>query len=463
MLDADAFRFHPFDPDSGQIPWIAEFEPLIERSGGGGIILIGVPGVETRDWCPRAAAALVTSWSAQGARIVLADVSLARPALHEVFNLANSKGVTDVMMNGAQLRAVCRRIGSPGFLFISAGTPTADPAGVVRSGQWDIVIKMLGEADITLVMYAPADLPGLDALLGRSSAVLLLGGDAKGADEAVKTLGLGETPRLGPEVPGRGRDSAGADVVAKVANPAGASRSTVRGARAVGGKRAFFRRVPGWKLATAVGLLVLVVWAGSRVLLGGATDSSEGPEERDEPAVPFVAPLQAPPDPPQAYSLALAAFQDAGLAALEAERLAGRRTDVLFTTVPVRVSGTVFYRILAGPATDSGQAEELRASLAQTLSDEDSALWIVRATPFGFTLGDYESREAADRRAEEGPVAWLAPYVFEVGASDRPSFRVFAGAYADSAEASVVHAQFRALGEEPLELVRRVGRYVSRP
>jgi len=118
---------------------------------------------------------------------------------------------------------------------------------------------------------------------------------------------------------------------------------------------------------------------------------------------------------------------------------------------------------LVGPATDSDAAEELRASLAGTLSDEGSAEWIVRATPLAFTLGDYESREAADRRAEEYAVAWLAPYVFEVGASDRPSFRVLAGAYADSAEASVVHARFRELGEELPELVRRVGRYVSRP
>ena len=98
-----------------------------------------------------------------------------------------------------------------------------------------------------------------------------------------------------------------------------------------------------------------------------------------------------------------------------------------------------------------------------TLSDEGSAEWIVRETPLAFALGDYESREAADRRAEEDAVAWLAPYVFEVGASDRPSFRVLAGAYADSAEASVVHARFRELGEELPELVRRVGRYVSRP
>lgn len=75
-MDQGAFRFHPFDPDSGLIPEIAEFGPLMERSGGRGIIFVGVPGVETRNWCGRAAAALVNTWSAQGARIVLADISL---------------------------------------------------------------------------------------------------------------------------------------------------------------------------------------------------------------------------------------------------------------------------------------------------------------------------------------------------------------------------------------------------
>ena len=364
------------------------------------------------------------------------------------------------MVAGAQLRAVCRQMGSPGFLFISAGTPTAEPADVVRSGQWDIVFKALGEADVTLVMYVPADLPGLDALLGRSSAVLLLGGDLEGADEAIRTFGLSSTSQLGPGVPSRGTDSAEAAEVTKVADMADAPRSGALGARALDGKRARLRRGPAWKPATVVGLLLLAVWAGSRALLGGATNSSERPELRAEPPIPFIAPA---PDPPQAYSLSLAAFQDAGLAASQAEGLAGRRPDLLFITVSVRVSGRVFHRILVGPATDSGAAEELRVSLAETLSDENSALWIVRATPLAFTLGDYESREAADRRAEDVPAAWLAPYVFEVGASDRPSFRVFAGAYADSAEASVVHAQFRELGEEPLELVRRVGRYVSRP
>ena len=438
--------FHQFDPESGLIPEVADFGPLRERSGGRGIILIAVPDVETRSWCAQAAAALVTTWSARGARIVLADVSLGQPVLHDILGVPNSEGVTDLMVAGAQLRAVSRWVGSPGFLFIPAGTPPADAADVMRSGRWDMVFKSLGEANVDLVMYAPADLPGLDALLVRSSAVLLLGGNPEAAEEAIQTFGLSEAPGLRPSVL--------EGIFGEVAFPSHATEALPEDR-----KRSYLLRVPPWKPATAVGLLVLAVWAGSRVLLGGSTESSGGPEERAEPPVPVIAPAL---DPPQVYSLSLAAFQDAGLAARQAEGLAGRRADLLFTTVPVLVSGRVFHRILAGPATDSGAAEELRASLAETLSDEDSALWIVRATPLAFTLGDYESREAADRRAEEGPVAWLAPYVFEVGASDHPSFRVFAGAYADSAEASVVHAQFRALGEEPLELVRRLGRYVSR-
>jgi hypothetical protein len=94
-----------------------------------------------------------------------------------VLGLPNSKGIADVMMDGAQLRAVGRRVGAPGFPFISARTTTGDVADVMRSDRWDVVFEALGEADVDLVMYAPADLPGLDALLRRSPTVLLLGGD----------------------------------------------------------------------------------------------------------------------------------------------------------------------------------------------------------------------------------------------------------------------------------------------
>lgn len=218
-MDQGHIRFHPFDPDSGLIPEIAEFEPLAERSGGCGIILIAVPDVETPSWCAQAAVALVTAWSARAARILLADVSLAQPVLHDVLDLRNSEGVTDVMMNDAQLRAVGRLVGSPEFLFISAGTPTGDIVDVMRSGRWDIVLEALEQANVHLVMYAPADLPGLDALLGRSRATLLLGGDPDVAAEAIGAVGLHETVGLRPPV--------NAGITDDVAAPFGGVRSAL--------------------------------------------------------------------------------------------------------------------------------------------------------------------------------------------------------------------------------------------
>ena len=483
-MDEGHIRFHPFDPDSGLVPEIAEFGPLSERSGGSGIILIAVPDIETPSWCARAAAALVTTWSARRARILLADVSLAEPVLHEVFGLPNSKGIADVMMDGAQLRAVGRRVGAPDFPFISAGTATGNVADVMRSDRWDVVFEALGEADVDLVMYAPANLPGLDALLRRSPTVLLLGGDPDVAAEAMRALGLSETVGLRPPVD----EGVPVDVAPPVALPVaplseqfgtlwpGASSGAPTSApdsadtaEVVDVKHA--RRVPYWRLATALvvpywkpatalALLALAVWAGWSVLPRGVTGSLEVLEERAEAPTPVVAP---PPETPQAYSLSLGAFEDAGVAARRAENLAGRRADVLFTTVPVLVSGRLFHRILAGPATDSAEVEELQVSLGATLSNENSSAWIVRATPFAFALGDYESREAADRRVDEMSAASLAAYVLEVGVTDRPSFRVYAGAYADSAEASVARARFMEAGAEMPQLVRRVGRYVARP
>ena len=219
-------------------------------------------------------------------------------------------------------------------------------------------------------------------------------------------------------------------------------------------------RVIPWRPAlagTLVGLGALALW---QIMF----TTPEPVPPLVEPAAPqppvSSAPSTSPAGPHQAYSLALAAYQAGETAGRQAERMAQRRPDLLFIVAPVRVSGRVYHRVLAGPAEDSLAAERLRASLAETLSDEDAARWIVRPTPLAYGFGEFESSEAAQVRVAEVRSAGIGAYVLEIEGMQRPLFRVYAGAYQSPGEAEVMGAALNASPGGAPELERRIGRYV---
>ncbi len=220
----------------------------------------------------------------------------------------------------------------------------------------------------------------------------------------------------------------------------------------VGATTAILSALPG----TLVGLGALALW---QVMF---TTSEPVPVmEAIAPQPPVSSePSTSPAGPHQAYSLALAAYQVGETAGRQAQRMARRRPDLLFIVAPVRVSGRVYHRVLAGPAEDSLGAERLRASLAETLSDENAARWIVRPTPFAYGLGEFESSEAAEGRAAEVRDAGIGAYVLEVGGPQELLFRVYAGAYQSPAEAEVMGAALVASLVGAPKLERRIGRYV---
>ena len=139
------------------------------------------------------------------------------------------------------------------------------------------------------------------------------------------------------------------------------------------------------------------------------------------------------------------------------EGLRGRRPDLLFTIVLVRVGGLVFRRVLAGPAEDSLGAERLRASLATTLSGEDASRWIVRATPLAFDFGDAITREAAQARVESLREAGSSAYIFSLGAAEARTFKVYAGAYSDAEEAAAMKGLLDGTAGGAPALVDRLG------
>ena len=466
-MDRGHLRLYPFDPDSGLLPEIAAPGALLSGAGGGVVTLLVATDVSRSAWSESAAVALARAWSDQGHRVVLFDLSLTDPVLHETLGLPNSVGIVDLVLRGASIGSVAQQVGPAGFQFVSVGTPVEDAAEVTSSEGWSAFVDAVGSAQAKVLFYVPAHLPGVEGLVARSAATLLLAGDPAQAEWVARSFALDDVVGLVEDREGEGAPGLTPSAVPHrfVADqggvppaPADAAGERSEAGPVIGGPDPERAPFP-WRAAlvgTVVGLGALFAW---QVLFG---PSGPGPAAGIAGAQPDLSMERSGPPaaPHQAYSLALAAYTTGEVAARQAERVGQRRPDLLFIVTPVRVSGRVYHRLLAGPSEDSLGAERLRVSLAETLIGNDGGNWIIRPTPLAYGLGDFESSETAESRAEEVRIQDVPAYVLEVGVPGSPLFRVYAGAYQSSAEAEVMETTLKAvLGSAP-PLEPRVGRRV---
>ena len=427
--------------------------------------------------------------------------------LHEVLGLPNAVGIVDVVLRGASIPSVAQQAGALGFPFVSVGAPIEDPTEVTLSDEWATFVEEVGDPQVTVLFYVPGNLPGMDTLVARSDATLLLAGDPTEAEWVAQSFALDDVAGLvedrgeegaqaakppeaaaePPEAPGQATaddfgstaDSGalaevqeGTETMSEEPDPEPRVilwRPVLAGTETMSEEPDPEPRVILWRpvlAGTLVGLGVLALWQIMFTTPEPVPPSvkAAAPQPRVDataPQPPVSSALStSPAGPHQAYSLALAAYQAGETAGRQAERMAQRRPDLLFIVAPVRVSGRVYHRVLAGPAEDSLAAERLRASLAETLSDENASRWIVRPTPLAYGFGEFESSEAAQIRVAEVRNAGIGAYVLEIEGMQRPLFRVYAGAYQSPGEAEVMGAALNAsLGGAP-ELERRIGRYV---
>ena len=164
-MDRGHSQLYPFDPDSGRLPVIAAPGALLSGAGRG----VVTPDVIRSSWSPTAAVALAWAWSGQGHRVVLRE---------------------------APIPSVAQQVGTPGFQFVSVGTPIEDPTEVTLSDEWAAFVEEVGDAQATILFYVPAELPGVDALVARSAATLLLAGDPTEAEWVAQSFALDDVAGL---------------------------------------------------------------------------------------------------------------------------------------------------------------------------------------------------------------------------------------------------------------------------
>jgi len=79
-------------------------------------------------------------------------------------------------------------VSDQGFFLITAGTPVADPATVVRSPRWYRMSASMGEAGVTMVLYLRDGEAGTAAFLGSASDIVVLAASGEASPDAVRDL-----------------------------------------------------------------------------------------------------------------------------------------------------------------------------------------------------------------------------------------------------------------------------------
>jgi hypothetical protein len=479
-----------FDPSFERLP-----APISGESASAGPVLLLVDPGADRAWAADAAVALATGWHAAGRRTVLADLWLDDPFLHERIGMPNQEGLVDIFVYGASMARSARPVPGRGFYLISSGTYTPDSAAVLRHARWQKIVSTFRDNEAALLLFAPGDAEGIDALSEWVAAGVVLGEIPPAASERFAVRAW-----LAP--PGRtGRDAA-APPPPRPATPAdrfpepepGAPWTAPPGTREAASSPAAVEEIPvpepHWtdaderarpRRAVSTGILVLLmlavaagalaflprVVAGFPDLLGlGTGREAPEPAPAGAAATAHAGPVE-PAGEPLPYSVQVQNFQTWEDAARFAAVTARRIPEAQFFVVVEEDRGMAWWRVMAGIAGDTTEVLALRDRLlAEGILDEESfggRYDLIQRRPFSYDLGEYASAQAARARADSlnarAIPAYVAPVPFTDG-SER--WRVYGGAYRDSASAAPMRDLLRGAALQP-SLVERTGRPPATP
>ena len=461
-------------------PRAVRYEPSpsapLPVAGDTGTVVLLLAGAVDRRWAAEAAVGLAAGWARGGRRVVLADLHLEDPLLHELTGSRNLEGVVDVFLYGASIARSARPVSGQGFFLIPAGTYEADADAIYRHPRWGKIVAGFHDANAALVLFAPAGGADVAAISEWIDRVILLGepGAAAGL-ESLMARGVEPETMLVP--PGSSGDAS------PPARSAPALWTGPGGAQPVKDDTREMmipptpKRAPPRRRRQSLYSILAILAAAAILALAGYLLARYRPD-----LVPWAraaaAPVEeeareAPPSSgsrigyPAPYSVQVKAFTslDAAVAQVEEER--ARFEGQPFFVSPEEIQGILYYKVLAGLAADTVQATRLRQALVDAGSVEDEEAvgsWtLIQFTPLAFDLGEYATRAAAEERADSLAGRDVPSYMVAMPYSDGSRrWQLYAGAYRDSLSADAMRQRLVAAGVRPT-LVARIAETGAAP
>lgn len=475
----------------------------LDRTGAVALIPAG-----DRAFAAAAALTLARSLARHGRRVFLCDLDLAAPRLHIMAGVPRDAGVTDFVLYGASAGHVVTEL-EERLLFVSSGTPVVAYDAVFGSDRWEALIAAATHARACLLLMVPPEVKGAEAVLARAETLVALGEEDECPDlgDHAPKLRLGFHPHAPAPAPAPPVDAPTPSAVHATIEPARDDdvwspdpaatgpdpdqEETLSLATAAALNRAHRKASESsergsrlWLLFLLLVLLAVVVagWMGwisvpgivprraetsEAVAREAAVDPSSAPaaglDEASPPPLSDTAPPATPSAtdaPVQGWTLRLGAFQNGDVARREAARYGAAAPGHIFAVVPVDIGDTRWFRVVSVVATDEAAAEVERGALASLLEvgSDTSNGWISRSSPFAFLLSEHGSRPEAEARVDALVAEGVDAYLLAVpGADGAPAYRVYAGAYADVAEARAMQELLQEVGLGSALLVERRG------
>ncbi|HET7322023.1 MAG TPA: hypothetical protein VFI96_05985 [Longimicrobiaceae bacterium] len=446
-----------------QLPPASLYDPQDDAAppfGGeptGPLVLL-LTGAVDPDWAARTALELCTEWASHGRRIVLADLHLESPRLHEVAGVENLEGVVDVFLYGASVARSAQPVEGRGFYLIPAGTYTSDAEELYRHPRWRKLVAGFRDADASLVLFAPTE--GFDAadMAQWASEVILLGTPRDPAALApLTTDGPGLRGRI---VPPPALEHVGAPgPVAE--SPAEMEADAILGAEAPAEEPGLHLPPPPPRPASrSPRLLTGLLWLVLATVVIAAVGYVVATFRPD--LVPWArhaagrsAPLaitgeRTPPPPPKPigasvpYSVQVVAFPTLEPAAESAAKMRERFSDILFFVSAEDNQGIVYYKVLAGAQVDTVESHALRERLtkAGVIEKEDAVgAWsLIRPVPLAFQIGERPDEDAASAAVDSLRARELPAYALRQLYSDSTyRWSIYSGAFPDTASSAAMH------------------------
>jgi protein-tyrosine kinase len=88
-------------------------------------------------------------------KVLLVDINLRTPCLHEVFKIAKTPGLSDILTNSGKMASCVQKVGPGDFYVLTSGRDHSGPVGLFESSQFDQFLKAMREKFDYVILDAP--------------------------------------------------------------------------------------------------------------------------------------------------------------------------------------------------------------------------------------------------------------------------------------------------------------------